>query len=341
MLENKGIRKDTIDLEAHIDPDNRLPENIEQLEEKIGVELYRDDILNKLDRVKGKEDRGNKKIAEQEITNLIEKEGYSWKGIVDLVESEKNKIIKDIKEEYGDTFIYNVLVEHKYCSKRDIASRVYDVKEKIKSLVVENEDYRKLLEDIIRYEEENNLDEKEGFKAGWRTTNIGVNPGYIANLLSKGIIRKTYDSNNYAHYQLVNRGTVKEALEEAEELEKEKEEQKEKHELEIEHEDREARDEDIEEFKEILEENDGLEYWYSHVNPKLQNMEQEKKAVLLSLASMDDKYGNRNRIHVLLSGEPGTGKSKLGSWVSEKLGHLRSSNRTTQVGLTGDMRGMK
>ena len=68
-------------------------------------------------------------------------------------------------------------------------------------------------------------------------------------------------------------------------------------------------------------------------------MPKQKKAILLSLASLMDKYGDRGRIHVLLHGKPGTGKSKLAHWVASKLGHAETSHRTTDVGLTGDARG--
>lgn len=68
-------------------------------------------------------------------------------------------------------------------------------------------------------------------------------------------------------------------------------------------------------------------------------MEKHKKAVLLSLASLKDKYGDRGRIHILLYGDAGTGKTRLAHWVASKLGHAETSHRTTDVGLTGDARG--
>ena len=84
---------------------------------------------------------------------------------------------------------------------------------------------------------------------------------------------------------------------------------------------------------------DGLNYWAQFINPKVSSMLTQKKAILLSLVSLDDRYGDRHRIHTLLYGDPGTAKSELREWVSYKLGIPSCGHRSTDVGLTGDARG--
>lgn len=94
-------------------------------------------------------------------------------------------------------------------------------------------------------------------------------------------------------------------------------------------------------FEDIVSdpEYDALNYWSARLNPKLVGMDRVKKATLVSVASHGDEYGDRGRAHTLLEGAPGTGKSKLFMWVSTKLGARSVSQRTTDVGLTGDARG--
>jgi len=101
---------------------------------------------------------------------------------------------------------------------------------------------------------------------------------------------------------------------------------------------------DIEEYRQrfralVETEDDLLDYWSRHINPKITGMERLKKAVLLSVASVNDRHGDRGRIHVLLAGEPGTSKSTVMLWVSHYLGAKFCSHRSSDVGLTGDASG--
>lgn len=84
---------------------------------------------------------------------------------------------------------------------------------------------------------------------------------------------------------------------------------------------------------------DAVDYWAEKINPKVEGMLDVKRAILLSLASHGDNYGDRGRIHVMLQGKPGTAKSMLMKWCKNQLGVKYVSSRTTEVGLTGDMRG--
>ncbi len=96
----------------------------------------------------------------------------------------------------------------------------------------------------------------------------------------------------------------------------------------------------IEEWKKLLDEGtDMVSYWAKKINPKVIKMEYEKTATLLSLASAQDKCGDRGRIHCLLYGEPGTAKTAIGDWLVHNLGIAGASHRTSDVGLTADVSG--
>lgn len=64
-----------------------------------------------------------------------------------------------------------------------------------------------------------------------------------------------------------------------------------------------------------------------------------KKALLLSMASHGDKFGDRGRIHVLMYGDPGSAKSQLMNWIVYQIGAKFCSQRTSKVGLTADASG--
>ena len=95
----------------------------------------------------------------------------------------------------------------------------------------------------------------------------------------------------------------------------------------------------IEQFELLTQEEDMLEYWYPSINPKVVGMEDVKRAVLLSIASHGDHYGDRGRIHVLMSGDPGTAKTMVTDWLVFYQGAVGASMRTSRVGLTADASG--
>ena len=96
---------------------------------------------------------------------------------------------------------------------------------------------------------------------------------------------------------------------------------------------------DIAEFEQILQDNDALEYFYPYVSPKVVEMDIQKKAMLLALASHLDSNSDRWRIHVLMYGEEstGTGKTPLLRWIKE-IGGAYTGMRTTKAGLTVNLK---
>lgn len=201
-----------------------------------------------------------------------------------------------------------------------------DIKE-----IIKKPEYRDILKKAVKVEQSK---EYKRDTEGWEYSDLPADPLRINKLVQKGIIRITLSTNSGNWYRLVNPELTKKALEQLDVVAKEKEEEiKKKISLLT------LTEDDVSEFKKILTEQDGVDYWYPFVNPKLENMELEKKAALISLASPKDKYGDRGRIHVLLCGDPATGKSTLVRWVKEKLGMSLISHRSTDVGLTGDLSG--
>lgn len=101
-----------------------------------------------------------------------------------------------------------------------------------------------------------------------------------------------------------------------------------------------ASDEDIQHFEQLVHSNKCmLKHWAPTINPKVEGLADVKEALLLSIISQGDEFGDRGRIHVLMHGDPGCAKSVLKDWIVAKLGAETCSQRTTSVGLTGDARG--
>jgi len=96
--------------------------------------------------------------------------------------------------------------------------------------------------------------------------------------------------------------------------------------------------EDVERFEGHLTAQDGVEYWSGSVAPKIVGLAEVKRALLIALASLSDVAGDRNRIHVLLWGEPGTAKTELAREVI-RFGGGWADHGTSDVGLTADASG--
>ena len=208
------------------------------------------------------------------------------------------------------------------------------VKDKTLKLLRDNPKYETILQSIVDHENGHSYPLEDGFNylSGWRTRDIEeLSGGHVPILLESEVVVYAYKSNQYKEFKLVDKTQVEDALREYRMLEEEA--VKKPMQIIV------VAEEDIKRFREILEKHDGLNFWAPYVNPKVSMMERQKKAILLTLASLDDCYGDRHRIHTLLYGAPGTAKSELREWINRKLDAASCSHRSTDVGLTGDARG--
>lgn len=203
-----------------------------------------------------------------------------------------------------------------------------------KSLLEEKPEYKGAIKQIFQDMEK----EEPPYKA--KIDHIGVNLGRLAYLKRKKILFKPIDTNSYKVWEFTNRKAVKKALQRVRKQQKVVENQKEDRKSYNSFRKTSLSRETRKEFQELTQEHDMLNYWAPYLNPNLSNMLLQKKAILLSLASLNDFQGKRGRINVLLYGEGGTGKSDLLEWSAEKIGHGQCLGpRSSEVGLTGDARG--
>jgi len=93
-------------------------------------------------------------------------------------------------------------------------------------------------------------------------------------------------------------------------------------------------------FSELVQKVDPLKYFSRLICPELQGEQWDKirEAILLSLVTNKDGR-KRVRIHVLLHGQAGTGKTEMLLWLRDKLGAEFIGKHTSEVGLIGDARG--
>ena len=96
----------------------------------------------------------------------------------------------------------------------------------------------------------------------------------------------------------------------------------------------------LKEFQELVnrEGYDPLEYWYPSLNPLVHGLERARKAIILALVSAGDNC-KRRRIHVLLTGEPGTGKSDIRNFLKHEIGAVGVGPSSSDAGLKADARG--
>jgi len=98
-------------------------------------------------------------------------------------------------------------------------------------------------------------------------------------------------------------------------------------------------DRDVDEILKILKTNDGLKFFSPCIAPKLTQVDAQKKAILLALASHWDEWGDRWRIHVLMYGKDssGTAKTPMLKFV-ESIGGGFTGIRSTEAGLTVNLK---
>lgn len=323
------------DAEGYLDASLSYKENLERVEDQLGIDLTtRKYDLNSHGSI---ESDGNKRLAADHVMDFIQEHG--WCKVIDMMQEKENKTLNDIASEFSEDFILSVIHEKHGVERKTILSRVYNMEENLKQLIEDNSDYRDAVEKILEHERDEELHERNGEVLGWKHDDVGVNPGRLVRLQSQGIVEKTEETSSASFYLLLDPEKVEEVLH-SQNTDPEVDESSAEEDIElVEDVDVTPSEEDIKEFKEIVEEHDALEYWFDHVNPKVEEMKEAKQAILVSEASLDDMHGDRFRIHVLLHGDKGTGKSALSTWQANKLGHNHVGKRTTDVGLTGDMRG--
>ena len=206
------------------------------------------------------------------------------------------------------------------------------VQQKVQQLCAKNPDYETLLRTIIQ------VDRKfENDQFGWEFKHVeDLNGGSLNSLVQHGIVKSSYKSNNYSHYRLsVSADELECILDdielvrlEAEKKKMEAEQHRTKGDI--------INPELIVKFEKMLTDGtDMLEYWSKWINPKIEGLDHVKKALLLTIASHGDKFGDRGRIHCLMFGDPGSAKSALKDWIVYQLGAESCSQRTSKVGLTG------
>lgn len=97
----------------------------------------------------------------------------------------------------------------------------------------------------------------------------------------------------------------------------------------------------VEEYFQIISKENPLEFLSKHICPYLVGTQWDiiRKCALL-LGVTNDRPNMRMRLHILLCGGPGTGKSEFLGWWQQKMnGILINSELTSKTGLVGDARG--
>lgn len=198
------------------------------------------------------------------------------------------------------------------------------IKDKLQRIKLDNDTIH-ALKTIIAWEKENT-----GNTFGWRAAELNLPISAFNKLRSVGLLKEGYKSSNYTHWWLIESpDVVEQALDEI----MERMAKKQKH-LFVPF----LSEEDEMKFSEILKTYDALDYWSRYVAPHVAGHERVKRLILVQIASPDDKKHSRGRIHLLLEGEPGTGKTMFREWVTYEIGAEYASMRSTGAGLTRDMR---
>jgi DNA replicative helicase MCM subunit Mcm2 (Cdc46/Mcm family) len=97
----------------------------------------------------------------------------------------------------------------------------------------------------------------------------------------------------------------------------------------------------VEDYFRIISKENPLEFLSKHICPYLVGTQWDviRKCALL-MAVTNDRAHVRMRLHMLLYGEPGSGKTEFLSWWQQKMdGKMINSELTSKIGLVGDARG--
>ena len=198
--------------------------------------------------------------------------------------------------------------------------------------------YHKDLEKILKYEKDHKENwEQQRQKAkegnydditGWEWGDVRVEPAHLKTLLVNDIIKQVYSSHSATVYRLEDAEMVETAL--AAPVEKNGRSEDVLADVDV-------SDTEIMDFNAIK---DPLEHFSKLVCPELSGHDDVKKAILLMFVNDKDTGRNkRDRIHVLLAGAPGTGKSVLIDWLVSQFQANYCDPNTSRVGLVGDASG--
>jgi DNA replicative helicase MCM subunit Mcm2 (Cdc46/Mcm family) len=97
----------------------------------------------------------------------------------------------------------------------------------------------------------------------------------------------------------------------------------------------------VEDYFKIISKENPVDFLSKHICPYLVGSQWDmiRKCALL-MAVTNDQAHIRMRLHLLLYGEPGSGKTEFLSWWQQKMnGKLINSELTSKIGLVGDARG--
>jgi DNA replicative helicase MCM subunit Mcm2 (Cdc46/Mcm family) len=209
------------------------------------------------------------------------------------------------------------------------------LQEKVKTLCAKNPAYENMLREVLKADI---TYENPGFEFKHLPS---VSGGHINAMLQAGIIKKSYESNNYTHWRLcVRRQELESILDDIELIRLEDEKACMNACKQVVHPQALLTPEIIKEFEELVKSGqDLLLYWALRLNPRIIGMERERAACLISMASPPDKGGIMRRCHCLIHGPPGTGKSALIAYIKHYFDAIGiAPEATTRSGLTNDGR---
>lgn len=204
-----------------------------------------------------------------------------------------------------------------------------ELSDKVKSLCQRDQKYMAMLYEICKVDE---VYENDSF--GWQFKDIeGFSGAHVNVLMQAGIIKYGYRSNSATHFRAVDRGGLRQVLDEIKkQYEGERRTEVCKTSVVLE-------PSMISEFEELIASGqDMVSYWAQRLNPRIIGMDREREACLISLASPPDKDGLMRRCHTLIWGPPGTAKSLIIAYIKHNLDAVGIAPKSTEAGLKLDGR---
>jgi len=200
--------------------------------------------------------------------------------------------------------------------------------QEIKEWIGDNDTKLKILERLVEYEKNNEPSttfEDRTDRPDWEPgSDVSMQPAYMGMIKTAPFTKSLLDTGNNTVLAVREGADIERAVNELNDepdewsddwLENELGGNKIDQRLE----DIEVTQEDADEISEILDSTNALDYWSKYVIPDLKHRDRAKKAILLVLASPEDKYGTKGRVNMLAYGPPGTGKSVIKNFLVDKF----------------------